>query len=129
MAEHFERATNDSEPDAQAVAAFRCKAGEGFEDAQQLVFRDADAGVTNIDPDFAAVAAATDQDAPTGRRVPYGVGQQIAENATEQHGIAHDMGIGRNCPDIDAALNGGVFVFMPKPLAILHFGAADQSMV
>src|ERR1700729_1152102 len=48
-----------------------------------------DAGVTYIDPDFAAFAATTDQDAPTGRRVPYGVGQQIAENATEQHGIAH----------------------------------------
>jgi hypothetical protein len=31
VAEHFERAANDGQPDAQAVAAFRCKAGEGFE--------------------------------------------------------------------------------------------------
>ena len=114
MAEHLERTTDEREPDAQTVTASGRKARERFEDSRQLVFRNTDARVVYVDPDFGASAAAADQDAPSGLCVPYGIGQQIAEDATEQHWITRHMGIRGNRSKINAPLNGGIFVFVPE---------------
>ena len=93
MAEHLERTTDDREPDAQTVTASGRKARERFEDSRQLVFRNADARVVYVDPDFGASAAAADQDAPSRLRISYGIGHQIAEDAAEQHRITSDADI------------------------------------
>jgi hypothetical protein len=61
--------------------------------------------------DFGSVAAAADQNALSRLRVSYGIGQQIAEDTTEQYRVAHHMGIRRS--KIDAPLNGGIFVLVP----------------
>ena len=86
-----------------------------FENSRQLVFRNADAGVVHIDPDFRPPAAAADQDASSRLRVSYRIGHQIAEDASQQHWIAHQRGIRCNGSEIDAPLNSGIFVFVPKP--------------
>src|SRR4051794_20097002 len=93
VAKYIDRTADDREPDAQAVAAFGRKTREGFEDSSQLIFRDPDTRVVYIDPYFGPFAAAADQNAPSGLRVSCGVGQQILEDAIEQHRIAHYMGI------------------------------------
>jgi hypothetical protein len=115
MTEHLDRTADDRESDAQTVAASGRKARERFEDSRQLVFRNADARVVYVDPDFGPAAAAADQDAPSGLCVSYGIGQQIAEDATEQHRITHYMGIRGNRSKIDAPLNGGIVVFVLQP--------------
>ncbi len=112
MAKHLERTTDDREPDAQAVAAFGCQARERFEDSRQLVFRNADTRVVDVDPDFGPLAATADQDASAGLRVSDGIGQEIAEDAAEQYRMAHDMAIRRHRSKIDAPLNGGIFVLV-----------------
>ena len=78
------------------------------------MFGNADAGIVDIDPDFRPFAAAADQNAPAGLRIPDRIGQEIAQNATEQHGIARDMDIGRNSSKIDPPLDRGIFVFVAK---------------
>ena len=79
------------------------------------MFRNADARVVYVNPDFGTFAAAADQNPPSGFRVSYGIGQQILQDATEQHRIAHHMGIRRNRSKVDASLNGAMFVFVAKP--------------
>ena len=115
MAEHLERTTDDREPDAEAVAAFGSKARERFEDSRQLVFRNADTRVVYVNPDFGTFAAAADQNPPPGFRVSYGIGQQILQDATEQHWIAHHLGIRCNRSKVDASLDSAMFVFVSKP--------------
>ena len=83
--------------------------------SRQLVFRNADARVVYINPDLGPVATAADQNAPSGLRVSYGIGHQIAEDATEQNLVTRDMGICRNRSKIDAALNSGIFIFVSEP--------------
>ena len=86
-----------------------------FEDLRQLVFRNADARIVDIDSDFAPFAAAADQNAPSRLGVSYGIGQQIAEDATKQYWIAGHVDIRYNGSKIDASLNGCILVFVPKP--------------
>lgn len=71
--------------------------------------------IVYIDSDLTPSAAAADQDGPSGLRVSYGIGQQITEDAIEQHRIAHHMDIRCNGSKIDASLNSGIFVFVSKP--------------
>jgi hypothetical protein len=79
-----------------------------------LVFRNADTGVVHVDPHFRASTAATDQDAPAGLRVPDRIGQEIAQDATEQHRIAGYMYIGDNGSKIDPPFDRRIVMLVSK---------------
>jgi hypothetical protein len=81
------------ESDAQTVAAFGQEAGEGFEDAQQSVFRSADARVVHFD-----LISRPLRRQPIKTHLPDSVYlmalvTRIRQHTTEQDRITYDMGI------------------------------------
>ena len=98
MAQQIAQALDDRQAQAEAAAAFARGIVDlmiFLEDRLQLRFRDADAGVPDLDAQLSAAAAAAEQHlAALG--VFQRVGEQVADHLLEQPGIAADRQAARH---------------------------------
>ena len=106
------------------------KAVEFAENVLSLGFWNAGAGVNHIDPACAIEPARPDQNAAAGR-VPYGIANQVLQNAPQIGGIAFDRR--RACDNVkaDALMRGDRREFVAqlcKDLAKADRGDIDRSL-
>ena len=84
----------EAEPEALAAALALLEAVELEEDVAELAFRDAGAGVPDLDDDVAPAPAAAEEDAAADR-VAQGVGEEVLQDAAQQRRVAaHGGGAG-----------------------------------
>src|SRR5262245_49277609 len=69
VSEQLHRPPDHEQADAEAIAAGRVEALKRLEDVWQVLRRDADAGVVDVDPHVASRPAASDQNASARLRV------------------------------------------------------------
>ena len=90
MSEQVGKALHDGKTETEALASFACgivELMEFLEDRLELQFRDAGAGVPDLDAELVAAASAAEQDLAVGR-VLHRVRQQIADDLLEKTRIA-----------------------------------------
>ena len=91
---------------------------EFLEDVAEMLRRDPDAGIPDLDPQRLATAPGAKQD-PAGTGVPDRVGQQVAENPFQQAGIATDRRVTRHDPKFQSFGGGQGAEFDPQAAAQL----------
>src|SRR3954447_4571082 len=74
----------------KALRARRIQSKKRLENALQLIRGNALARVVNLDANAGSEPSAADENTPTGRGMVDGVASQIAQDPTQQHGLAHD---------------------------------------
>lgn len=80
MSEAVSRPLDDEQPKSEAIGTRRVEAKERFENALQLIRRNALAGVVNLDANRRCEPSAADQNAAAGDCVVDRVTREIAQN-------------------------------------------------
>src|ERR1700674_1469643 len=91
MSEHFDGPAHDEQPDTEATTAWGINPPERLKDSRQLLIHDTDARVTHVDAHVLARTAAANENPAFGFGIFDSVADQISEDATEKHRIAHDV--------------------------------------
>ena len=108
MAKHIERTTDEREPDAQHVIGLGDKSHDRFEESGQLPFgMPTPVSCTSIL--ISGPLRGSRSECVLRLSVSEGIGQQIAEDAAEQHRITAHMGVRWNRSKIDAPSDSGIF--------------------
>jgi hypothetical protein len=88
----------------------------GVENFRELVGRYSDTSVVDLDSQQRAAAAASDEDSPTRTRIFQGIADEIAQDALQQDGVAHDYGTGPARAKRKALAVSQVLVVATKPV-------------
>jgi hypothetical protein len=111
MSEHFDGPAHNEQPDTKSITACGIKPRERLKDSRQLLIHDTDARVTHVDAHVLARTAAANENPAFGFGIFDGVADQISEDATEKHRIAHDVCASGAHADVNPLLKRAFFVF------------------
>jgi hypothetical protein len=143
MSEHFGGPAHDEQPDTESVTAREIKTRERLKDSRQLLIHDTDARVTHVDAHVLARTAAANEDPTFGFGIFDSVADQVSENATEKHRIAHDVCAGGAHADVNPLLKRAFLAFtacLPKqrldrdgrelrPIGMLMESSSTQQLI
>jgi hypothetical protein len=117
MSEHFDGSAHDEQADTESITPRGIKPSECLKDSRQLLTRDTDARVANVDAHVLARTATANENPAFGFGIFDGVADQISEDAIEQHRIAHHGCAGGAHTDVDPLLQCAFLIFkayLPK---------------
>src|SRR5258708_17593787 len=112
MSEHFDGPAHDEQPDTESITPRGIKSSECLKDSRQLLTRDTDARVANVDAHVLAGTAAANENPALGFGIFDSVADQISEDAVEKQRIAHDGRASGAHTDVNPLLQGAFLIFM-----------------
>jgi hypothetical protein len=113
--QQVDRAPHHEQPKTQAIGPCRIETVKRVEHLGQMIRRNADARIVNVDPDVEASMAASNQNSPAWRRVFDGVADEIMHNAVQEERIARDYGAGRAKAEAETLLPRSILVISAEP--------------